>query len=123
MKPSSLRICAMPTLRRDAGIVMRFLWMRLALRSRVNMSLMGSVIMSGSLLPGRLAHAGDLAAVRGVAEADAADAELAVHGALAAAHRAARVPAHLELRLPRLLDDPARLRHGSALPSGGGLAG
>src|SRR5262245_48167196 len=122
MKPSSFRICTMPTLTREAGIEMRFFLMRFALRIRVNRSLIGSVIMVGSApLPGGLAHAGDLAAVRGVAQADAADAELAVDRALAAAHRAAGVGARLELRLALLLDDPGGLRHGSALLLSGAL--
>src|SRR6266850_2484806 len=53
MNPSSLRIWAMPTFIREAGMVTRFLRMRFALRRRVNMSLIGSVIMIGlvSLVP------------------------------------------------------------------------
>src|SRR5258705_2735313 len=118
MKPSSLRIWAVPVLILEAGILTFFLWMRLALRRRVNMSLIGSVIMIGRVsLPGRLAHAGDLAAVCGVAQADPTDAELAVHRGLAAAHRAARVGPRGELGLALLLDDPSGLGHGgSALP-------
>src|SRR5579859_7966057 len=55
-----------------------------ALRIRVNMSAMGSVIMGS---PARLDHAGNLAAQREQPEADPAKLELAVV--------AARAPAHL----------------------------
>src|SRR5947209_8820239 len=74
----------------------------LPLRMRVSMSAIGSVIMA---LPTRLRHAGHFAGVHHLAEADAAQAELAVHRARAAAAPAPRVRAHLELRLALLLLD------------------
>src|SRR6478609_6330208 len=59
---------------------------RLALRMRVSMSAIGSVIMCGApLLPRGLGHAGNLAVGGQPPEADAADAELAVDAAAAAA--------------------------------------
>src|SRR3954469_22284161 len=107
MKPSSWRMCAMPTLRRDAGIFTVLAWIVFALRMRVIMSAIGSVIMCGSSgSPRGLAHARDLALVRHAAQADAADAELLVDGARPPAERAARVAAHLELRFALGLDDP-----------------
>src|SRR5262245_5792279 len=100
----------MPTLSVEAGMLVSLRPMRLALRMRVSMSAMGSVIMGS---PGSLAHAGDFAAQRALAQADAADAELAVHRARTAADAAAAVSAHLELRHALGLDDQAGLGHGS----------
>src|SRR6201995_4799956 len=61
------------------------------------------------LLPAGLGDARQFAAVRHGAEADTAEAELAVHGPRPPAARAARVAAHSELRLPVGLDDQRRL--------------
>src|SRR4051812_32372013 len=94
--------------------------MLLALRMRVSMSAMGSVIMgkflrvSGprypaaaprrpepralSMSPAGLADAGDEAVAGHVAEADPADAELAVHGPRPAAQLAAHLDADLLAR-------------------------
>src|SRR5205809_5944209 len=58
-----------------------------------------------SLLPGTLGHAGDRSVVRELAQADPAKAELAVHGARAAAAAAPGVVAHLELLRALRLDD------------------
>src|SRR6478609_9712491 len=69
----------------------------LALRMRVSMSAMGSVIMMRS--PTRLRHAGDLACVSHAAQADTAQSELAVHRPSTAALATAVVAAHLVLRL------------------------
>src|SRR3954465_13472705 len=55
-------------------------------------------------LPAALGDARQLAAVRHLAHADPAEAELAEHGPRPAAALAARVALHLELRLPRRLD-------------------
>ena len=71
----------------------------LALRMRVSMSAMGSVIIGVAPSPARLGHAGDLAGVGQLAQADAAQAELAVHRTRPAAAAAAGVAAHLVLRL------------------------
>src|SRR5207237_9675478 len=59
-------------------------------------------------LPGRLDDSGDLAAQCPVPEADAAHLELVQKGAAAPAELAARIRAHLELRLPL---QALRLRH------------
>src|SRR5688500_2996788 len=80
-------------------------WM--ALRTRVRKSATGSVIDMADL-PARLRHAGDEALVRQLAQADAAHAELAVHGARPAAAAAAGVLAGLVLRGPRLAHDLGR---------------
>src|SRR5258708_5078234 len=91
---------------------------------RVHRSAIGSVIMFVIPLgwsrgwwrsPGGLAHAGDLALVRGGAQADAADAELAVDGTLAAALQTTRVAPRLELGLGLRFVDPGQLGHASAL--------
>src|SRR5439155_26883288 len=81
----------------------------LPLRMRVSMSAMGSVIMMRP--PTRLRHAGNLAGVDHLAEADAAQAELAVHRARTTATTAPRVGPHLELRLALLLLDERLLCH------------
>src|SRR6476620_9115740 len=77
------------------------------LRMRVRKSAMGSVIDMRS--PARLRHAGDEALVRQLAQADPAQAELAVHGARAAAAAAARVLPGLVLGRTGLPDDLALL--------------
>src|SRR6516165_4099698 len=77
----------------------------LALRIRVSMSAIGSVMVMGRPLPRGLRHAGNLAGVRHLPEADPAQPELAVHGAGAAAPTAAGVGPHGELRLALLLLD------------------
>src|SRR5215208_4201580 len=66
------------------------------LRMRVRKSAMGSVIDMRS--PARLRHAGDVAVVGELAQADPAEAELAVDGARPAALAAARVGPRLVLR-------------------------
>src|SRR5580693_6781891 len=100
----------------------------LALRRRVSMSAIGSVIDMAAwpssprfpnkqgptarrVLPAGLRDAGQFAAVRHCAEADAAQAELAVHGARTAAAGAPRVRPHFELRLAVRLNDQRCLSH------------
>src|ERR671914_855034 len=84
----------------------------LALRMRVSMSAIGSVsISTSSCLPAALRHAGDRALVRQRAQADPAKAELLEDRARPAAFGAARVLAHLEALLARLLDDEGLLGH------------
>src|SRR6478672_11810089 len=99
MKPSSLSTCATATLSFVAGISAAGRSIEFALRIRVSMSAIGSVIMAESprsqvsgirvlggrfrppipgsrllvRLPAGLAHAGDQTVGRHVAEADAAD--------------------------------------------------
>src|SRR5271163_3590985 len=112
-----------------------------ALRRRVSMSAIGSVIVmanrpsspwfpvgfcdsagpavySFGSLPAGLGDAGQLAAVRHGPEADPAQAEPAVDGPRPPAAGAPRVTADLELRRPLLLDDQRLLRHLSPLPEG-----
>src|SRR3954465_53682 len=81
----------------DAGMRTSSCIAVLALRMRVNMSAMGSVIMMRS--PTRLGHAWDLAGVRHAAQPDTAQAELSVPRPRPAALAAAVVAAHLVLRL------------------------
>src|SRR3954453_17748519 len=88
----------------------------LAVRMRVSMSAMGSVIVIGASSPTCLRDAGDLAGVRHLPKADAAQAELPVHRTRPPATPATRVGAHLELRLALLLLDQGLLRH-SRCPS------
>src|SRR5262245_52292095 len=84
----------------------------LALRIRVSMSAMGSVIVIVALLsPARLGDAGDLPGVGHVAQADPAQAEGAVDAARPATPAAPRVGAHLVLRLALLLLDQSLGRH------------
>src|ERR671929_945862 len=83
-------------------------WM--ALRTRVRKSATGSVI--DMRLPARLRHSGDVAVVRELAQADAAQAELAVDGARAPAATAAGVLAGLVLRGALLAHPLGGLRHG-----------
>src|SRR4051795_7581478 len=86
-------------------------WM--ALRTRVRKSATGSVMDMGGalLLPAALGHARDVAVVRELAQADPAQAELAEHGARAAAAAAARVRAGLVLGGARLTDALGKLGH------------
>src|SRR5579884_2204130 len=79
MKPSSLSTSATAALRRLAGMSTAGRSMKLALRMRVSMSATVSVIMVVGPSPARLGDAGDQPVAGHVAEADAADAELAVH--------------------------------------------
>src|SRR5215212_11280676 len=83
-------------------------WM--PLRMRVRKSAIGSVTVS---LPARLGHARDEALRRQLAQADPAQAELAVHGARAAAAAAAGVLTGLVLGAACLADALGGLGHGS----------
>src|SRR5438094_167715 len=90
----------------------------LALRIRVSMSAIGSVIIiAGPLLPRALRHARDRALVGELAQADPAEPELAIDGARPAAPVAPRVLAHLELLRPGSLRDQRLLGHSLLLPS------
>src|SRR3954452_2076578 len=85
----------------------------LALRMRVSMSAIGSVIVISVAppSPARLGDARDLPGVHELAQADAAELELAVHRVRPAAALAAGVRPHLELRLLRRLVLQSGLRH------------
>src|SRR6476469_7739360 len=76
-----------------------------ALRNRVSMSAIGSVIVIAAPSPRRLRHTGDLSRVSHFAQTDAAQPERAVHRARPPAAAATRVAAHLELGLAFLLVD------------------
>src|SRR6476661_2823481 len=65
-----------------------------ALRMRVSMSAMGSLMLIYGLLPARLDHAGDLAAHRDLADLVAREAELAERAARAAGGCAAAPGTH-----------------------------
>src|SRR6056297_1360892 len=82
-----------------------------ALRTRVSMSAMGSVIMMVVSSPARLRQTGDLAGVCELSQAHAAEAELAVDGTGPTAAAAACVTANLELRLRVGLVDQCFLCH------------
>src|SRR5437763_7887930 len=92
----------------DAGMSTVSCAARIALRTRVRKSAIGSVIdmsaCSSAPLPGRLRHPGDLTVVRQLAKADAAHPELAIHGARAPATSAASIETCFELGGPHLLD-------------------
>src|ERR1700722_15402829 len=85
MKPSDLRMCARASLRWLAGTSVRSCRARPALRIRVSMSAMGSVIMAS---PAGLDHARELAPEREHPEADPAKLEVTVVGARATANLA-----------------------------------
>src|SRR3954454_8529561 len=98
MYPSLWRMVASATFCFDDGMRTSSCIAVLALRMRVSMSAMGSVIMMRSS-PTRLGHAGNLTRVGHVAKAHTAQTELAVHRTRPAALAAAVVAAHLVLRL------------------------
>src|SRR5579884_2040885 len=81
MNPSALRIRAISCFTRDAGISTTSCRAISALRMRVSISAIESVITPTAALPSpaRLDQAGDLAAVSELPEADAAQAELPEH--------------------------------------------
>src|SRR5215217_2913347 len=85
----------------------------LALRMRVSMSAIGSVIVIGVALPSpaRLRDAGDLTGVGHLTQANAAQPERAIHAARPAAPTTPRVRAHLVLGLALLLLDECLLGH------------
>src|SRR5215203_4516261 len=89
MNPSSFSTWATAAFCLVAGMSTAGRSIRLALRMRVSMSAIGSVIMVVGSSPARLLDARDQAVVGVVPEADAADAELPVHRAGTTAHLAA----------------------------------
>src|SRR5271167_3677202 len=90
-----------------------------ALRTRVSMSAMGSVmVMDGPLLsPAGLRDAGHLAGVHELPQADATEPELAVDRSRSPAPPAPRVATHLELGFGLLFLDQCLLGHSLALLS------
>src|SRR4051794_31468693 len=117
MYPSSLSRRAISSLIREFGISTWSWRARFAFRMRLNMSAIGSV-STCFLLPTALGHAGNRALVRELAQADPAEAELAVDGARSAAAATASVVAHLELLRARGLHDQGFFCHYSFSPSG-----
>src|ERR1700730_1624728 len=87
-----------------------------ALRMRVSMSAIGSVIVIVGPSPAGLGDTGDFAGMDHLAQAEPAQSELAEHRPRAPAPPASRVGAHLELRLALLLVDECLLCHGLLLP-------
>src|ERR1700761_4230721 len=109
---------AISRFRRLAGISTSSWAAMIPLRIRVRKSAIGSVIdMVRS--PTRLRHAGDVALVRELAQADPAQAELAIHRARTTAATAARMRTRLVLRRAVRGDDLGCLSHcsGSSLSS------
>src|SRR3954452_20450405 len=93
----------------------------LALRMRVSMSAIGSVIVIVRLpSPAGLGHTRDLPGVDELAQADAAELELAVHRVRPTTALAARVRAHLELGLAVRLVLESGLRHAYCPSRGNG---
>src|SRR5439155_2104579 len=113
MNPSSFRISAMRTLSREEGMSTFSCSARLALRTRVSMSAIGSLRMA---LPARLQDARNLALERQLAEAEPAHLELPEVAARAAAQLAPMIGARLELRLTLRLHDERGLGHAKLLP-------
>src|SRR5215216_4019126 len=109
MYPCSVRMRAISAFSREFGITTSSWAAWMPLRIRVRKSAMGSVIDMRS--PARLRHAGDEALVRELAQADPAQAELAVHGARAPAAATTRVLARLELGRAALPNDLALFSH------------
>src|SRR4051794_13924695 len=111
MYPCSLRMRAISTLSLLEGIRAFSCAAWIALRIRVKKSAMGSVMDIVRYLPAALRHPGDVTVMRELAQADSADAELAVDGPGAAAPAAAGVFTGLVLRGARLADALRGLRH------------
>src|SRR5436305_1589231 len=78
----------------DAGTTTLTFSVACALRMRVSMSAMGSLMLISCLLPARLDHSGDLAAHGDLADLVARQAELAERAARPAGHGAAVAKAH-----------------------------
>src|SRR5258705_3695366 len=93
----------------DAGTNTLTFSVACALRIRVSMSAMGSLMLIYGLLPARLDHAGDLAAHRDLADLVASEAELAERAAGAAGHCTAVAQAHRRSVARHRLDLGARL--------------
>src|SRR5579859_2828984 len=104
MNPSFLRIFAISSFMRDGGSSTWSCRAVIALRMRVSISAIGSVITPTPVTsPAGFDHAGNLALVREGAQADPAQAKLAEDRARTAAQPAPAVPPDLELgRLPPL---------------------
>src|SRR5579872_4034158 len=112
MNPSRSKMPASASFTLEPGIATVSRWVAVALRMRVSMSAIGSVmVMARPPSPARLGHARDLPGVDQLPETDPAEPELAVHRLGAAAPPASRVRPHLELGRALLLLDECLLRH------------
>src|SRR5579863_10135663 len=111
MKPSRSRTLARFSLSLELGILTLSNIAALALRIRVSMSAMGSVIVMSIPLPTGLRHAGHLARVHHHPQTDPTQPELAVHRTWSSAALAARVRARRELGCLLLLDAEGLLGH------------
>src|SRR5262245_10846897 len=116
MNPSVLRISATRTLSFEDGMSTFSCSARLALRMRVSMSAIGSLLMAAS--PARLDHAGHLALEGVLPEAQAAHLELPEIAARTPAQLAAVIRARGELLRPLGLHDQRGLGHARLLPEG-----
>src|SRR5579875_3748444 len=113
MYPSRSRMAARDSFSLELGMRTLSCMATLALRTRVSMSAIGSVMVIGARLlsPARLRDAGDLAGVHQLAQADPAQAELPEHRVRSPAPAAPGVGPHLELRRALLFLDQCLLRH------------
>src|ERR1700688_410959 len=113
MYPSRCRMRARDSFSFELGILTLSCIAVLALRMRVSMSAMGSVIVMGASLPSpaRLGDAGDLPGMHHHAQADAAEAELPQDGPGTAAPPASGVRPDLELGRALLLLDQCLFGH------------
>src|SRR5436190_18870735 len=135
MKLFSFSIFAISTFSFETGMSTRRCFAPQALRMRVSISAIGSVMLIKSIssfyripiqspqfagfvgrvenewLPARLAHAGDVARQRQVSETDSADAEFSQERARSSAPPTPVVLTHSELRLPLALLHHGLTRH------------
>src|SRR5271170_1620026 len=112
MNPSPLRTPARCSLRLECGISARSWRASAALRMRVSISAIGSVIIGIPLeSPARLDHARDFSTEREHAKAHTAKLELPVVAASAAAHLATAAVTDRELRCPIQLCELTSTRH------------
>src|SRR5580704_6089377 len=112
MKPSRSRMEASDSFSLEPGMRTVSNMAELALRIRVSMSAMGSVIVMARL-PAGLRHAGDLAGVHHDAQADPAQPELAVDCLGPRTPLAPGVAPDLELGCALLLLNQSLFRHGA----------
>src|SRR5438876_1201635 len=127
MELFSFRIFAISTFSFETGMSTRRCFAPQALRMRVSISAIGSVMLIKSVssfyriplpgrvelkwLPARLAYTRDVTRERKISETDSADAELSQERARSSAPAAAIVLPHSELRLPLALLHHGLTRH------------
>src|ERR1017187_5157760 len=111
MKPSLCKTLAKFSFSLELGILTLSNIAAFALRIRVSMSAIGSVIVIAVLLPTCFRDAGDLTGVNHHAQADSTQAELAVHRTRTSTALATRVGTRRELRSLLLLDSKSFFGH------------